>query len=241
MTKYILSSIFIFFSVSTAFSQTVEEIVDLHINAIGGYENLAKVQTVKIDAVSSVGGYDIPVTIYLKKPNNLLLEINVQGMTMKQAYDGTSAWTINPFQGNSDPEVLKGPTAKALIRLSDLDGPIVNFKDKGYTAELIGKEKIENVETYNIKLTDKDGDYINYFIDTENFMLIKQSSVIKDGEKSITSTSSFTNYKPVEGVVVAYNILSTSSDNPMGPQKINISAYTPNIEIDNSIFVMPTK
>lgn len=241
MMKSILILLFLFVSVNFSFSQTVDEIIDMHIKAIGGSENLDKIQTAKIEAVSSVAGFDIPLTFSMKKPNNVLLEINVQGMVMKQGYDGQTAWVLNPFQGTPVIETLKGAEAKNLIRTSDIDGLLYNYSKKGFKAELIGKENIEGAETFNVKLTDADGDFINYYIDTENLMIVKQVSITKSGEKTITSTSSFSNYKPVENVLIAFDMLLSSSDNPMGQQKIKLSSYTPNVEIDETIFKMPAE
>lgn len=239
--KSILNLLFLFFTFNFSFSQTVDEIIDMHIKAIGGSENLDKIQTAKIEAVSSVAGFDIPITFSMKKPNNVLLEINVQGMIMKQGYDGNTAWVLNPFQGTPVIDTLKGAEAKNLIRTSDIDGLLYNYSKKGFKAELIGKENIEGAETFNVKLTDADGDFINFYIDTENLMIVKQVSVTKSGEKTITSTSSFSNYKPVENVMIAFDMLLSSSDNPMGQQKIKLSSYIPNVEIDETIFKIPAE
>lgn len=239
--KSILNLLFLFFTFNFSFSQTVDEIIDMHIKAIGGSENLDKIQTAKIEAVSSVAGFDIPITFSMKKPNNVLLEINVQGMVMKQGYDGNTAWVLNPFQGTPVIDTLKGAEAKNLIRTSDIDGLLYNYSKKGFKAELIGKENIEGAETFNVKLTDADGDFINFYIDTENLMIVKQVSVTKSGEKTITSTSSFSNYKPVENVMIAFDMLLSSSDNPMGQQKIKLSSYIPNVEIDETIFKIPAE
>src|SRR6185369_8147003 len=47
---------------------------------------------------------------------------------------------IDPFQGNPDPEKVAGDDLKDLEEQSDLDGPLVDYKQKGHSVELIGKE-----------------------------------------------------------------------------------------------------
>jgi hypothetical protein len=54
----------------------------------------------------------------------------------------------------------------------DCAGPLVDYKAKGHTAELIGKEDFEGTECYKVKLSLKTGRDITYFIDTKNYYIL---------------------------------------------------------------------
>src|ERR1035441_4034360 len=89
------------------FSQDAEEIVNKYIHAIGGLENIQAIKTIKLTGKVTAGGMDIPFTQTCKRPQMVLMESTIQGMTMKQAFDGIQGWTINPFMGKKDPDVMR--------------------------------------------------------------------------------------------------------------------------------------
>src|ERR1035438_9097749 len=72
------------------FSQDAEEIVNKYIHAIGGLENIQAIKTIKLTGKVTAGGMDIPFTQTCKRPQMVLMESTIQGMTMKQAFDGRS-------------------------------------------------------------------------------------------------------------------------------------------------------
>jgi hypothetical protein len=182
---------------------------------------------------------DIPFSEICKRPQMVLMESTIQGMTMKQAYDGTQGWMINPFMGKKDPDVMSKDAEKAIKRNADFEGQLINYKDKGSKIELIGKEDLEGSQVYNIKLTDKDNDLTNFYIDADSYLLVKQNDKIKVDTKEITAESILSNYKQVNGVLFPYSIESKSPDNPMGNAKIVVDSIEVNMTVDDSIFKIP--
>ena len=47
-----------------------------------------------------------------------------------------------PFMGQANPEEISADQAKASQGLLDLQGVLVNYKEKGSQVELLGKEKV---------------------------------------------------------------------------------------------------
>ena len=193
MNKKIIFSLlaFLFLFSYNGFSQTADEVIENHINALGGLDIITAVQSYEMKGNMKMGNMDIPFTVYLKKPMKALLEVNFQGKSMKQAYDGTIAWSINPFAGSEDPEKMDEGQTKRMKNMADMDGALVNYSEKGSTVELIGKEDFEGTEVYNLKLTDKDGDIINYYIDAESYFILKEASKTKVEEKEINTETFF--------------------------------------------------
>jgi hypothetical protein len=186
-----------------------------------------------------MGSMEIPFTIYLKRPMKALLEVIFQGKTMNQAYDGTTAWTINPFAGSEDPEKMDAGGTKRMRIMADMDGALVNYKEKGSTVELIGKDDFEGTEVYNLKLIDKDGDQTNYYIDAESYLILKEASKTKIEEKEVNSVTLSSDYRDVNGVMMPFAIEVDSDANPMGTQNVIMNEIKPNVDIDDKIFVMP--
>jgi hypothetical protein len=236
----VLFAFFIVFSINgKIFSQDADEIVDKYIHAIGGLENIQAIKTIKLTGKVTAGGMDIPFTQTCKRPQMVLMESTIQGMTMKQVFDGTHGWTINPFMGKKDPDLMSKDAEKAIQRNTDFEGQLINYKDKGSKIELIGKEDLEGSQVYNIKLTDKNNDITNFYIDADSYFVVKQNDKLKFDTKEISSESMLSNYKQVNGVMFPFSIESKSPDNPMGSAKIAVDSIEINITIDDNIFKMP--
>jgi hypothetical protein len=78
-----------------------------------------------------------------------------------------------PFQGKKDPEALPAEQAKIMDEQADFDGQLVDYKEKGSTIELVGKEPVEGTDAYKLKLTTKGGEVRYYFLDAEYFLEIR--------------------------------------------------------------------
>ena len=239
LIKVLLSLLFVISISGKIFSQDADEIVNKYVNVMGGLDKIQAIKTIKLTGKVTAGGMDIPFSEICKRPLMVLMESTIQGMTMKQAYDGTQGWMINPFMGKKDPDVMSKDAEKAIKRNADFEGQLINYKDKGSKIELIGKEDLEGSQVYNIKLTDKDNDLTNFYIDADSYLLVKQNDKIKVDTKEITAESILSNYKQVNGVLFPYSIESKSPDNPMGNAKIVVDSIEINMTVDDSIFKMP--
>jgi hypothetical protein len=239
LIKVLLSLLFVISISGKIFSQDADEIVNKYVNAMGGLDKIQAIKTIKLTGKVTANGMDIPFSEICKRPQMVLMESTIQGMTMKQAYDGTQGWMINPFMGKKDPDVMSKDAEKAIKRNADFEGQLINYKDKGSKIELIGKEDLEGSQVYNIKLTDKDNDLTNFYIDADSYLLVKQNDKIKVDTKEITAESILSNYKQVNGVMFPYSIESKSPDNPMGNAKIVVDSIEINMTVDDSIFKMP--
>jgi len=239
--RFFFTFIFLIGINGTIFSQDADEVVNKHIKAIGGLEKIQALKTLKFTGKFSAGGMDVTFTQTFKRPLMSLMEATIQGMTMKQAFDGTQGWMINPFTGKKDPDLMPKDQEKAFKKNSDFEGQLVNYKEKGSTIELIGKEDFEGTQVFNLKLTDKEGDITNYYFDAETFLIVKQADKMKFESKDVNTVSLLSDYKSVEGVMMPFSMEVNMSESPMGSQKITIEKWEANIPIDDSIFKMPAK
>ena len=152
LIKVLLSLLFVISISGKIFSQDADEIVNKYVNAMGGLDKIQAIKTIKLTGKVTAGGMDIPFSEICKRPLMVVMESTIQGMTMKQVYDGTQGWMINPFMGKKDPDLMSKDAEKAIKRNADFEGQLINYKDKGSKIELIGKEDLEGSQVYNIKL-----------------------------------------------------------------------------------------
>ncbi len=237
--KKLISLIFIFSVLfSIVRSQDLTEVLNSHFKAIG-QEKLTAVNSMKTSGKTIAQGMELDFNIFTQRPEKFRLEVDIQGAKMIQAFDGEKGWFVAPWTGSLDPIEISGIQLKSIKQQANMDGMLYNYAEKGYTTELLGKEDMEGTEVFKIKQTDKDGDVYYYFIDAENFVLLKTSSKVKMGESEVESETFYSNYKEFEGMMMAYSF--ESKTNGQTVSQINISNIELNPEIDPAIFTMPPK
>ena len=222
-----------------ASAQTVDDLIKKNIEAHGGVQKLKAVKTMKATGKITPQGLEIPITLQQKRPGMVRMDATFQGKSLVQAYDGETAWKIDPFQGNSDPEKVAGDDLKDLQEQADLDGPLVDYKQKGHTVELIGKEDMEGTPVYKLKLTLKNGDVRNIYIDAENYLELKVTSKRKTPGGEIDVDQYMGNYKSVNGLMFPFSI-----DTRVKGQSVNqitIDKIEMDVAVDDAIFKMPPK
>src|SRR5262245_43155424 len=145
MYKLILL-VFLAFFTTGAFAQTADEVINNYITAIGGIDKINSIKTAKIDGKFSSVSFDISFTRLYKRPDKIKTDMVIQGMTMIQAYDGTIAWQLNPFQGSRTAEKMPDVDAKNLKISAELEGQIINYAQKGNTVEFVEKDDFEGTD-----------------------------------------------------------------------------------------------
>jgi outer membrane lipoprotein-sorting protein len=222
-----------------AAAQTVDEIVAKNLTAKGGVPALKAVRAMRISAtVKPTPEIEIPVTITTARPNKLKQESSVQGQQIIMAFDGTTAWSINPLMGVDTPRPIEGPELDSLRSQADMDGPLVDYKTKGTTVELVGTETVEGKKTNKLKITRKDGQSQELFLDADTGLEVKAiSQVVRQGQ-TLTVESYFSDYRAVSGLTMAHTIRQKmmGQDVAFTVNKVEILP-----EVDDAIFKMPGK
>jgi outer membrane lipoprotein-sorting protein len=192
----------------------------------------------KTTAVTTTPHGEVPVTIYKKRPNLYRNEFTFQGLTGIQAYDGTTGWTLMPFRGKKDPELMPEEQLRSVQQQADINGPLVDYKEKGHKVEYLGKESVEGTEAYTLKATLKNGIIQTIFIDTETNLVIK--SVTRDMVRGteVVTESVFGDYKEVNGITLPFSV-ETVAPGARNRTKVSIQKIEFNIPIDSGIFKMP--
>ena len=220
-------------------AQTADEVVAKYVQARGGMDKLKAVKTVRMTGKMMMGpGMEAPMVLEMERPNKMRMEFTVQGMTGVQAYDGKQAWMMMPFMGKKDPEVVPAEESKDFEEQADIDGPLVDYKAKGNTVELLGKEPVEGTDAYKLKLTLKNGNVRTIFIDAENYLELKTESkrTVRGTEMELEGTPG--DYKMVEGVMYPFS-MENGAKGAAQKGKLTMEKIEVNPTIDEARFVMP--
>jgi len=215
-----------------------DEILAKYYQAIG-IANIKEWKTMTIAGKSTAQGMEFPVTIYMKRPEKIRVEVTIQGNKMLQVFDGQAGWSVAPWSGSSDPQDMTPDEVKGMKEQADFEGSLYNWKEKGHKVEWLGKQDMEGSNAYVIKVTRADENIETYYIDDENFVPIKIKSITKIQGNETESEAIPSNYKEVNGAMMPFSI-----ENKYKGQTVShvvIDKYEINGEVEDSLFVKPVK
>lgn len=236
---------------------TAAEIADRNVQARGGLSAWRAVQALTMSGKMDAGGNNrptlpipgkksgagmpqprpaeqiqLPFSMELKRPHKSRVEVVFKGQTAIQVFDGTNGWKLRPFLNRMEVEPYTADEMKTVAMQSELDGPIADYAAKGTALELVGMEKVEGHDAYNLKLTMKSGQVTHVWIDASTFLETKMDGAPRrlDGKDRPVEIY-LRDYHPVNGLQISY-VIETRVHDPGIPGAIMPSSMTEKIIID---------
>ena len=219
---------------------TVEQLLAKHVEARGGADALRALQSLRLTGKLLVnqGKLEFGYSETRKRPNVVRSEYSLQGMTAVNAFDGKDGWKISPFQGRKDPEKMSADDTKALVEDSEVDGPLIDWKEKGSTVEYLGTEDVDGSEAHKIKVTRKNGDISYVYLDPDHFLEIRILTQRIEHGSQVEVETDLSDYEKVNGVFVPFSVESGRKGDP-DKQKLILDKIDGNVPVDDATFALP--
>lgn len=214
--------------------QKRDAILKNHFETIG-QDKVLQVKTLKMTGHSMVQGTELPFVMYVKKPDKVRNEITFQGQKMVQAYNGETGWSLIPWM-SSTPQDMSGIQLKSMKETAELEGALYNWEKKGHQLEYIGEEEVQGTPVYNLQLNKKNGDVVNYYMDKDSYIVIKQKVLTTVNNQEIETETYLGNYEMIEGMAFP---MSMETRLPQGASQVNIDAIEIGVELADSMFEKP--
>jgi outer membrane lipoprotein-sorting protein len=228
----------------SASAQTADEIVEKYLTAMGGRAALEKLTsrstTGTMTLSTPAGEITGPIETVNQRPNKtrtlISLDLTALGagpMVLDQRFDGTSGYALDSLRGNHD---ITGGQLDTM-KNSEFPSPLLNYKERGTTVELSGKEKVGERETYVLILKPKSGPASRLFLDTESYLaarLVQKLDLPELGE--VEQTSEFSDYRDVDGVKLPFKVKGVSAVQVF---TIIVTKVEHNKTIDQALFSKP--
>jgi hypothetical protein len=201
-----------------ALAQTVDDLVNKHLQARGGQDKIRALQSMKMTGKvvmvpfnefrKAIGpGNEAPLTITAKRPQRVRMELGSPNGTMLLGYDGENAWGLKA--GATEPDVLFDDEggmgemmALVLLDLADLDGPLVDVKSQWRTVELDGREGSGSDAPFRLKLTPREGMVRFALIDGTSGHVVQTTRSGSDFEVEC----SYSDFKNVGDLIIPHSI-----------------------------------
>lgn len=198
MRKIILLIILFASFGSNSYSQTVEEIVNRHIQALGGRQALANVRTKVLELELQLDSGPMKAVVYNQRPDNYRSEMEMpDGNKVLTLVGPGGGWNQ---MGENAGEVSPEQMADLKLNELDIDGILVDYKAKGIEVSLAGKEKVNDAEAYKIKIELPNETTQWFWINSSNYMPLKLSRSVITGMGPMDLDREFLEFKEVKGV-----------------------------------------
>lgn len=226
--RTILLGLICVFSFKKDQAQTADEIIQKHIEAIGGYEKVKAIKTIVFEGTIKFKDHERAFKSYIIHDSACRTENTEYGKTGYGIITKTEGWTYNSTK-SSIKKKSKQEVKEAQNTL-DLHGPLIDYKEKGNKIKYLGKEKIGNNDYFKLRVIKADKTLVFYFLDTAYFI----SRVIV--QPTATNSNQYTSdyfYQPVDG---GYFFIFKSIQLESGAET-TYKYYLINPQIDRSLFV----
>ncbi|MEO6579611.1 MAG: hypothetical protein ABIN83_00480 [Sphingomicrobium sp.] len=224
-------------------SYSAEQLVAKNLDARGGRQALAAIQSLQTEGrYLAPGDFELAYKGLQKRtPSGFASrnDLTVQGLTIVQAYDGDNGWKINPFAGRRDAERMSADEARSMADSGTIDGVLLSAAASKGVVSAAGMEDFDGTLAYKLKVVQPDGDEFVYLLDPDTFLEIKmvESRRIR-GTLSVNS-SEMGDYEKVAGVYFPMAVDSWSGDNSNQRSRLVIEKATANVDAPASLFVQP--
>ena len=182
---------------------------------------------------------ELPFTLDLKRPNKTRLEIAFAGKTAVQVYDGQNGWKLRPYLNRNDVEPFTADEAKTEAARDDLDGPLIGAAAKGARLDIAGAELVEGQPAYKLKVTQKNGNTREVWIDAKTFLDVKMDGFPRrmDGKERKVYVYQ-RDFRSVQGVMIPF-VMETAVDGYPDTHKMTVEKAAVNPPLDESLFTKP--
>jgi hypothetical protein len=236
--KFIALSIITVFALQMASAQTADEIAQKYIDAIGGKDQISKVNTLFMEGSLDVMGGTGTIKHTMIAGKGAKDEIDVQGTSVTMCVTDSAGWSINPMTGNYNAEYMPPEQYKASKDGIYIGGPFVDFAGRGYKLELTGQETIGSISAFKIIVTSPDSVATQYFFDPETGYLLQAVQTTNMGGQAMDITIGYSDYRKTDaGVAFPYKIETNYGGQFFLTE--TVSKVDINQPVDPAIFVKP--
>jgi hypothetical protein len=155
----------------------LDEIIARNTEAMGGRAVIEAVQSVEVSLHIADPGFEVDGIYRAARPGRMRIDIMADGKRVyMERFDGEKGW-----QWNGKEEKEEGPTPTAALK-HGLEFPgnlfgLHEMQKRGHRLELAGREKIDDLEYYVLRVTLADGYETSLLVDPQTWRITRRRDV----------------------------------------------------------------
>jgi murein DD-endopeptidase MepM/ murein hydrolase activator NlpD len=205
---------------------SAQQVLEKALTALGGKDNLAKIQTRwasgKVVAKGVTGTYQL----WAKAPDRLKIRLDISIQRLERGFDGHDGWEKRTSVRELSESELERLRQRALFN------PLLSYLNDGTPVELQGRKQLSGAEAYSIRFTPKGEPPVTFYFDAASFLLLREDHQLEDQPVKI----SYGDYRQVSGVLVPFSI---KEESPGQTLSITFDDYKLNLPLDDNLFKNP--
>jgi hypothetical protein len=219
-------------------AQTVDDVVHRYLRARGGLARLRSVTALRMTGTLELGGRSVPFVIELKRPDKMRTEFTVEGLKGVRAYDGRVGWAQAPLPGEPPRRMAADDEAEARAQ-ADVDlSPLVDAAAKGYTVELVGRDRLPEEDTWKLVVRGRGGPPRTISLDAKTHLVVRiEERRTLDG-REVDFVTEVGDYRKVAGIVFPH-LLEVGPRQGGERQRLVVQEIEVNPTLDDGRFRMP--
>src|SRR5881394_599679 len=158
---------------------TTDEVIDRNTTAMGCRGALEAIQTVEFELHIADPTFEVDGTYFAARPGKMRVDVSAEGEhVFTEAFDGQKGWQ---WQKKNNAEKPASEKATATLRHGvELPGKLFGLHEmnaRGNQVELIGRENIDGINYYALRLTLRDGYTTNLYVDPKSWLVTRRRDV----------------------------------------------------------------
>ena len=201
-----LLSVFLFgLMASQGFGQKATDVLEKFIEASGGRKRLSSIKDTTMTGTLDIvmAGMSGSLTMYLKEPNKMRMDMEVMGMVITTAYDGETAWMTNPQTGAT--EEMPADQANDFMRQAYGNDILLNPEKHGVTYTLKESENIEGKDYFVLVQTFPDGFTQTLYIDSKTYLPYKSVASVNQMGIEAEAETFLSDWRKIDGMMVSFS------------------------------------
>jgi hypothetical protein len=222
--------------------KTVDEIIARNTKAMGGEKTIESVHSIAVDLHIVDPGFTVDGSYCAARPGRMRIDVKVEDKhVFTEAFDGERGWQ---WKGEGSTTVEESPKATAALRHGlELPGHLYGLhelRQRGHRIDLAGREKIEGVEFYALKITLKDGYETTLYVDPSSWLITRRRDVrplhVDIDPTPTTIEQRMSDFRQVAGVWFSYANTETDLQTGKVLETTTIRTVSINPKIDEKVF-----
>jgi hypothetical protein len=156
----------------------LDEVIERNTNAMGGQAAIEAVKSIEVDLHIVDPGFEVDGTYRAMRPGKMRIDVKANAKhVFTEAFDGEHGWE---WKGEGNQEAASPKATAALFHGVEYPGKLFGLhemKHRGHQIELVGRENVDGINHYVLRLTLKDGYTTSLYVDPNSWLITRRRDV----------------------------------------------------------------
>ncbi|WP_414662311.1 hypothetical protein [Horticoccus sp. 23ND18S-11] len=202
-------AVFIGFGVSSALADTrVDDVAQIHLEAIGGRERVAALNALRATGQVSAAGKTVVFRMVAARPARLRLETESGGRIRVQGTDGVRpAWEFDSAQAPSGTRAMPDGVARTFVSDAEFDDPLIAARERGFTLEYAGEGEVDGRKYFRVLATRTGSEPCTLGVDASTYLIVQRTEQRSTAMgRKVQVVTRYADFRPVAGVLLPHEV-----------------------------------